>query len=112
MAWVDPRLGTSACRFESHLDSDGAASRPVQHPRRLLARFVWSGSDDDIVCTAHVEQLVQIDLEGRRERQQDVEADRPLTCLDPADGGGTELGASRELVERQAEGVTEATQTS
>ena len=47
---------------------------------------------------------------ARGQRQQDVEADRPLAGLDPADGRRTEVGPGGELVERQAERVPQAAQ--
>jgi hypothetical protein len=75
------------------------AGRSAQHPGCALARAVGRGADDHIVVTGHVEECVEIDLEGYCQRQQDVKADRPLAGLDPADGGGTEVGARRELVE-------------
>ena len=67
-------------------------------------------ADDHVVVAAHVEQRVEVDLEGVGEREQDVEADRPLAGLDPADGGRAEVGAGGELVERQAQGVAQAAQ--
>lgn len=107
---VDPLLRLPECRFESHLDRDRAAGRSAQNPGRPLARGARRRADDHIVVAAHVEKRIEVDLEGRCKRQQDVEADRPLAGLDPTDRGGTEVRAGGELVERQAQRVPEAAQ--
>ena len=107
---VDPLLRRPAGRFEPHLDGDRVAGRPAQHPGCPFARAVRHRADDHIVVAAHVEECVEVDLEGSCQRQQDVEADRPLAGLDPADGRRTEVGAGGELVERQAERVPKAPQ--
>lgn len=97
---VDPLLRLPACRFQSHLDRDRGAGRAAQPPGRALAGRARHRPDDHVVVAAHVEQRIEVDLEGRCERQEDVEADRPLAGLDPADRGGTEVRARGELVER------------
>lgn len=107
---VDPLLRLPACRLESHLDRDRAGGRSAQHPGRALARGAGRRADDHIVVAAHVEKRIEVDLEGRCKRQQDVEADRPLAGLDPTDRGGTEVRAGGELVERQAQRVPKAAQ--
>ena len=63
---VDPRLGRPVGRFESHLDRDRAAGRSAQHPGGALARAVRRRVDDHILVAAHVEECVEVDLEGRR----------------------------------------------
>ena len=108
---VDPLLRRRAGRFEPHLDGDRVAGRPAQHPGCPFARAVWHRADDHIVVAAHVEERVEVDLEGSCQRQQDVETDRPLASLDPANGRRTEVGAGGKLVERQTERVPKTPQT-
>jgi len=107
---VHPPLGRPSGRFESHLDGDRGAGWSAQHPGGARPRAARCGVDDHIVVAAQVEERVEVDVERPCQGQQDVQADRPLACLDPADGGGTQAGACGELVERQAQCVPEAPQ--
>jgi hypothetical protein len=108
---VDPLLGLRVCRFESDLDRDRAAGRSAQHPGGALVRGARRRANDHIVVAAHVQERIEVDLEGRCQGQQDVEADRPLAGLDSTDRGGTEVRAGGELVERQAQRVPKAAQS-
>ena len=87
VAGMDALLRRRAGRFESHLDGDRAAGWAAQHPGRALTGAVRRRADDHVVVAAHVEERVEVDLQGRCQRHEDVEADRPLACLDAADGG-------------------------
>jgi hypothetical protein len=110
VAGVDPRLRRLAARFEPHLQRDGGAGRAAEQPGGAPTRAARCRADDHVVVAAHVEQGVEVDLERGGQRQQDVEADRPLAGLDPADRRRTEVGAGGELVERQAQRLAKAPQ--
>ena len=99
VAGMDAMLRGRAGRFQSHLDGDRAAGWAAQHPGRVVTGAVRRRADDHIVVAARVEEHVEVDLQGRCQRHEDVEADRPLAGLDAADGRGTEVGAGGELVE-------------
>jgi hypothetical protein len=68
------------------------AGRPAQHPRGAPPEQ-WAWADHDVVVVLHVEQRVEVDLEGAAERQQDVEADRAFAGLDAADRRRAEVGS-------------------
>lgn len=98
-------------RFQSNFDRKRPARRAAQHPCRPLARAARRRMDHHVLVAAHVEKRVEVDLESRCQRQQDVEADRPLPGLDPTDSGGTQVGASGKLVEGQTQRVAKAPQS-
>lgn len=110
-AGVHPRCWSLPCGLEAHLHRERAARWPVQHPRRALADSVGRRADDDIVVVVHVEQRIQAHLQGAGQRNEDVEADRPLPGLDPADGGRAQVRSTGQFVERVAERLAEAAQT-
>lgn len=107
---VHTLLGWSPGRLETHLDRTGSAGRSAQEPGRVPARPARRGADHDVVVPSHVEERVEIDLERPGQGDENVEADRPFSRLHPADGGGAEVGAGGELVERQAQGGAQASQ--
>ena len=96
--------------LEAHLDGCGVAGRPAQHPRRAPFGIGRDRADDHVVVLAHVEQRVEVDLQGAGQRYEHIEADGPVPGFDAADGGGAEVRPGGEVVEREPQRVAQAAQ--
>ena len=93
----------AAWRFEAHLHGDGATGGRLSIQVVRSPEVLGDRTDDHVVVGARRRAGGRGRPGAPGKRYQDVEADRSLAGLDPADGGGAQVGARGELVERQAE---------
>jgi len=78
----------------------GGAGVTAQQPAGEPAGRVVLRSDHHVLVLHRLDELVQRRSQGAGDRGQLVEADATVTSLQPAQGGGAEVAASREVVER------------
>lgn len=110
VADVDPLRGLGGGGIEPHLDRRGGRRRTAEHPSGAFRRPGGHWPDDYVAVVGARQQRVEIDLQGAGEGQQYIEAKGAPPRLHPADGRGAEVGAYRQLVERQAEGRPQTAQ--
>ena len=81
---------------------------PGQHPGGHSPRRIALRPDDHVLVVGGLHQLVQGRAQGPRDGGQLVKGDPPMPGLDTAEGGGAQVAAASEVVERPAPGRPQA----
>ena len=112
--WVNSLIECPCERRDAHLHDDpaGGVVQAGEWPIYHAVRCVACRPDDDVVAVVVAcQNLVHCCVQGSGQVGQVVDSQTPMPGLDPADGGGTDQGASGQLVERPALGQPQAAQT-